>query len=79
LLAGDAGLAAVLALEEESRRRGFSGVPTFIINGTPAFSGARRVETFLEAFRDAAASDGGPPLASGAACGLGTSGKRGAC
>jgi predicted DsbA family dithiol-disulfide isomerase len=78
LLAGDAGLAAVLALEEEARRRGFLGVPTFIINGTPTFSGAQQVETFLKAFNDAAASDGSP-FVSGAGCGLDPSGKWGAC
>jgi predicted DsbA family dithiol-disulfide isomerase len=40
-------------LEEEraGRRRGLSGVPFFVINGTPAFSGAQRPETFVETFR----------------------------
>ena len=30
-----------------ARRRGISGVPTFMINGTTAFSGAQRPELML--------------------------------
>ena len=41
-----------VAHEEASvRRSGLNGVPFFIINGTPAFSGAQKPQTFLEAFR----------------------------
>jgi len=40
MLAGQAGAAEVRAEEEEARRRGVSGVPTFFVNGEPVTSGA---------------------------------------
>ena len=37
--------------EQEARRRGLNGVPFFVINGIPAFSGAQRPDIFVETFR----------------------------
>ncbi len=45
--AGKQGEAEVSASVQAARRRGISGVPTFMINGTPAFSGAQRPELML--------------------------------
>lgn len=47
LLAGDEGATEVRAAEAAARRQGVSGVPTFVVNGRPAFSGARRSELML--------------------------------
>lgn len=48
-LASDAGRAEVLAEEKAGRARGLNGVPYFLINGQPAFSGAQDPEAFGEA------------------------------
>ena len=50
-LESDQGRNEVLEEEQEGRRRGLNGVPFFVINGIPAFSGAQRPGTFVEAFR----------------------------
>lgn len=52
LLAGAADLDAVRREEAEAQRRGVTGVPFFVINGTVALSGAREPEAFLAAFRE---------------------------
>jgi predicted DsbA family dithiol-disulfide isomerase len=44
---GNQGVAEVSASVLAARRRGISGVPTFMINGTTAFSGAQRPELML--------------------------------
>lgn len=46
-LAGDEGADAVREAEIAAQRRGVSGVPTFVINGQPVFSGAQRTELML--------------------------------
>ena len=52
LRAPDDGGKKEVALEEMAGcTLGLDGVPFFIFNGTPAFSGAQDPETFLEAFR----------------------------
>lgn len=43
-LAGDEGADAVAQAELEAQKRGVSGVPTFVVGGEPAFSGAQRAE-----------------------------------
>jgi predicted DsbA family dithiol-disulfide isomerase len=45
--AGKQGVAEVSGSVLAARRRGISGVPTFMINGTTAFSGAQRPELML--------------------------------
>jgi predicted DsbA family dithiol-disulfide isomerase len=50
LLAGESGLDAVRAGEEEARRLGVSGVPFFVINGKVALPGAQPPELFRQAF-----------------------------
>jgi predicted DsbA family dithiol-disulfide isomerase len=50
LLAGDGGLDAVSAGEEQARRLGVSGVPFFVLNGRVAVSGAQPPELFRQAF-----------------------------
>jgi predicted DsbA family dithiol-disulfide isomerase len=50
-LESDYGREEVLEEEREGFRRGFNGVPFFIVNGIPAFSGAQRPDTFVETFR----------------------------
>jgi predicted DsbA family dithiol-disulfide isomerase len=63
---GDDGRSGVQAEEERAHRLGISGVPTFLVNGRIAFSGAQRPEKFLAAFRTASA---GPSAeGEGAAC-----------
>ena len=47
----DKGLEEVLKEEAEGKQRGLNGVPFFVINGVPAFSGAQHPETFVAAFR----------------------------
>ena len=56
LLNSDEGLEAIQQAEGLSRQHRVSGVPFFIINGEITLSGAQPPETFLEAFRMAAAS-----------------------
>lgn len=50
LLAGDGGLDAVRAEDEQARRLGVSGVPFFVVNGRVALSGAQTPERFQQAF-----------------------------
>jgi predicted DsbA family dithiol-disulfide isomerase len=50
LLAGDRGLDAVRAGEEQARRIGVSGVPFFVVGGRVALSGAQPPELFRQAF-----------------------------
>lgn len=52
-LASEEGLNEVAEEEAQGRNLGVRGVPFFIINGTPAFSGAQSPEIFREAFRNA--------------------------
>lgn len=59
LLAGDMGLDAVRAGEEQARRLGVSGVPFFVVNGKVALSGAQPSELFLQAFEQAGEAVGG--------------------
>ena len=47
LLAGDEGADEVRAAEITAQRQGIAGVPTFVINGRLAFSGAQRSEVML--------------------------------
>jgi predicted DsbA family dithiol-disulfide isomerase len=47
LLAGGEGAAEVREAEANARRQGVSGVPSFIIDGRPAFSGAQQSELML--------------------------------
>lgn len=63
LLAGDTGLDAVRAGEEQARRLGISGVPFFIVNGRVALSGAQPPELFRQAFEQA-----GEAAVAGEAC-----------
>lgn len=65
-LAGDGGLGAVRAEEEEARRLGVQGVPFFVVNGELALSGAQPPETFLAAF--GRASDTRPVPGGGGTC-----------
>jgi predicted DsbA family dithiol-disulfide isomerase len=50
-LESDQGRDEVLEEEREGFRRRLIGVPFFVINGIPAFSGAQRPDTFVEVFR----------------------------
>ena len=50
LLAGESGLDAVRAGEEEAQRFGVSGAPFFVINGKVALPGAQPPELFRQAF-----------------------------
>jgi predicted DsbA family dithiol-disulfide isomerase len=56
LLAGDNGLDAVRAGEDEARRLGASGVPFFVVNGRIALPGAQPPELFRQAFEKAGAA-----------------------
>ena len=55
-LAGDEGAPEVSAEEIAARRRGLNGVPSFIVNGQPAFSGALPAELMLDGILRAAAA-----------------------
>jgi protein-disulfide isomerase-like protein with CxxC motif len=46
----DKGLEKVLKEEAERKQRGLNGVPFFVINGVPAFSGAQHPETLSPRF-----------------------------
>jgi predicted DsbA family dithiol-disulfide isomerase len=50
-LDGDGGRKEVALEEMAGRSLGLDWVPFFVINGTPAFSGAQNPETFLKAFQ----------------------------
>jgi predicted DsbA family dithiol-disulfide isomerase len=63
LLAGDRGLDAVRAGEEQARRLGVSGVPFFVVGGRVALSGAQPPEVFRQAFEQA-----GEAVMAGEAC-----------
>jgi predicted DsbA family dithiol-disulfide isomerase len=63
LLAGDTGLDAVRAGEEQARHLGVSGVPFFVVNGKIALSGAQPPELFRQAFEQA-----GEAVVTGEAC-----------
>jgi predicted DsbA family dithiol-disulfide isomerase len=52
-LAGTEGADEVAKAEAASKRSGMNGVPTFVINGRPAFSGAQRAELMLAHMLDA--------------------------
>ena len=52
-LAGTEGADEVAEAEAASKRSGINGVPTFVINGRPAFSGAQRAELMLAHMLDA--------------------------
>ncbi len=52
-LAGTQGTDEVAEAEAASKRGGMNGVPTFVINGRPAFSGAQRAELMLAHMLDA--------------------------
>ncbi len=52
-LAGTEGADEVAEAEAASKRSGMNGVPTFVINGRPAFSGAQRAELMLAQMLDA--------------------------
>ena len=54
LLAGDADSAEVAAEDESARRNGLTGVPTFIIGGRYALSGAQPSETWVSVIDDLA-------------------------
>ena len=56
MLAGDAGAAEVRAAEAEAHRQGVSGVPTFLIDGRAAFSGAQSSDLMLMHLQQAAES-----------------------
>jgi predicted DsbA family dithiol-disulfide isomerase len=57
LLNGDDGLEAIRETDELSRRFRVEGVPFFIVSGKITLSGAQPPEAFLEAFRQATASN----------------------
>jgi len=50
-LDGDGGRKEVALEEMAGRSLGLDGVPFFVVNGRPAFSGAQNPQTFVEAFR----------------------------
>ena len=52
-LAGDGGAEDVREEERQARERGLTGVPFFIVNGVPAFTGAQLPEHFAQVFRSA--------------------------
>jgi len=52
-LAGTEGADEVAEAEAASKRSGMNGVPTFVINGRPTFSGAHRAELMLAHMLDA--------------------------
>ena len=52
-LASDEGSEEVTEEEAQGKNLGVGGVPFFVINGVPAFSGAQSPQAFAEAFRSA--------------------------
>jgi predicted DsbA family dithiol-disulfide isomerase len=58
MLNGEDGLEAIQEADQLSRRFRVEGVPFFIVNGTLTLSGAQPPDAFLEAFRQAAESEG---------------------
>ncbi len=70
LLASDRGLAEVEAKLAQAHALGISSVPTFVIDGRWALSGAQPPEAFANALRQIAAEQGAPAAAAGdEACG----------
>jgi predicted DsbA family dithiol-disulfide isomerase len=66
LLAGEEGVAEVLAEEGQARRLGIDAVPAFLVAGRPALSGAQPAETLAAAIEQAeAALDAGGAEGSG--------------
>jgi predicted DsbA family dithiol-disulfide isomerase len=51
LLAGDEGRADVLRDEDQYKSQGVNGVPSFLFNGEPAFSGAAAPAMLADAIR----------------------------
>ena len=78
-LLSDDGLSSVRAEEEDARRLGVSGVPTFLVKGRVAFSGVQRPEAFLAAFRSASELGRSSPEEEGIACSLDPSSGKPAC
>jgi predicted DsbA family dithiol-disulfide isomerase len=74
LLAGDGGLDAVRAGEEEARRLGVAGVPFFVVNRRFTLSGAQPPELFRQAFEKAGAA-----VVAGDACEVDPVGGKRAC
>ena len=52
-LASEEGVEEVMEEEKEARNAGVNGVPFFVINGQPAFSGAQSPEHFVQAIMQA--------------------------
>ena len=70
MLASDRGLAQVQTKLADAQALGISSVPTFVIDGRWAISGAQPPEAFAQALRQIAAEQGAPSAAAGeAACG----------
>jgi len=70
MLASDRGLAEVEAKLAQAHTLGISSVPTFVIDGRWAISGAQPPEAFANALRQIAAEQGAPAAAAGdEACG----------
>ena len=65
-LKSDQGRDEVLEEEREGLRRGLNGVPFFVINGIPAFSGAQGPDTFVETFRQVLGAE--PPKCGSESC-----------
>ncbi len=78
-LLSDDGFSSVRAEEEDARRPGVSGVPTFLVKGRVAFSGVQRPEAFLAAFRSASELGRSSPEEEGIACSLDPSSGKPAC
>jgi predicted DsbA family dithiol-disulfide isomerase len=73
LLKGEEGVAAIRAAEEQSRRAGVQGVPSFTLNNKLIVSGAMEASAFLDAFKRA----GGEKSSAneGSACKVGPGGE----
>ncbi|AWH30052.1 MULTISPECIES: DsbA family oxidoreductase [Stenotrophomonas] len=70
MLASDRGLAQVQAKLADAQALGISSVPTFVIDGRWAISGAQPPEAFAQALRQIAAEQGAPSAAAAdEACG----------
>jgi len=58
LLASDADRAEIVAADGESRRRGVSGVPTFVVAGRHVVTGAQPAEFWARVFDEITAAEG---------------------
>jgi predicted DsbA family dithiol-disulfide isomerase len=56
-LDSDGGQKEVKEEELKGLKLGLQGVPFFVLNGVPAFSGAQMPQVFLEVFQEALAQD----------------------